>query len=183
MSRVEKARRWIGESVSRRLAIPGLILVLLLLVQALLSGASAIRLVGRLEDSSAQSNASLALTERLLTAARELSEHARATVDATVVRATLVPAFMKLAGDANWWAPAPLRRLQERFGLHEAPPDRAPSAGEPVGDGRNGGRIGHEEGVPTVEPAQLGPFDLTGEGLLGGGEGDAVVAAGRDQHG
>jgi methyl-accepting chemotaxis protein len=80
---VEKARLWIGESVSRRLAIPGLILILLLLVQAAISGASAIRLVGRLEDSSAQSNASLALTERLLTAARELSEHARATVDAT----------------------------------------------------------------------------------------------------
>lgn len=82
MSHVEKARRWIGESVSRRLAIPGLILILLLLVQATLSGASAVRLVGRLEDSSAQSNASLALTERLLTAARELSEHARGTVAA-----------------------------------------------------------------------------------------------------
>jgi RND superfamily putative drug exporter len=106
-------------------------------------------------------------------------------MDATVVRATLVPAFMKLAGDANWWAPAPLKRLQERFGLHEVPPeDRAPSvAGQPVGDGRDGGRVGHEEGVPTVEPAQLGPLDLTEEGLLGGGEGDAVVAAGRDQHG
>jgi hypothetical protein len=82
VNHVEKARRWIGKSVSRRLAIPGLILILLLLVQAAISGASAIRLVGRLEDSSAQSNASLALTERLLTAARELSGHARATVDA-----------------------------------------------------------------------------------------------------
>ena len=44
-------------------------------------------------------------------------------MDATVVRATLVPALMKLAGEANWWAPAPLRRFQERFGLHEAPAD------------------------------------------------------------
>ena len=44
-------------------------------------------------------------------------------MDATIVRATLVPALMKLAGDANWWAPAPLRRFQERFGLHEAPAD------------------------------------------------------------
>jgi len=83
VQRWEKLRQWIGESVSRRLAIPGLVLILLLLVQAALSGASAIRLVGRLEDSSAQSNASLALTERLLTAARELSEHAQATVEAT----------------------------------------------------------------------------------------------------
>jgi putative drug exporter of the RND superfamily len=44
-------------------------------------------------------------------------------MDATIVRATLVPAFMKLAGEANWWAPKPLKRLQERFGLHEVPPD------------------------------------------------------------
>jgi hypothetical protein len=26
---------------------------------------------------------------------------------------------MRLAGSANWWAPAPLRRLYDRFGLHE----------------------------------------------------------------
>lgn len=43
-------------------------------------------------------------------------------MDATVVRAFLVPAFMRLAGDANWWAPAPLRRLHDRFGLKEGEP-------------------------------------------------------------
>ncbi|MDJ0925437.1 MAG: MMPL family transporter [Acidimicrobiia bacterium] len=43
-------------------------------------------------------------------------------VDATLVRATLVPAFMKLAGRANWWAPRPLARLHERFGINEHPP-------------------------------------------------------------
>jgi putative drug exporter of the RND superfamily len=42
-------------------------------------------------------------------------------VDATLIRALLVPAFMRLAGRANWWAPAPLRRLHARFGLGEAP--------------------------------------------------------------
>ncbi|HEY6748118.1 MAG TPA: MMPL family transporter [Mycobacteriales bacterium] len=42
-------------------------------------------------------------------------------VDATVIRALLVPATMRLLGRWNWWAPAPLRRFQERFGLHEAP--------------------------------------------------------------
>ncbi len=31
-------------------------------------------------------------------------------IDATVVRALLVPATMRLLGRANWWAPAPLRR-------------------------------------------------------------------------
>ncbi len=61
-------------------------------------------------------------------------------MDATVVRATLVPALMKLAGEANWWAPAPLRRFQERFGLHEAPPDDEPPAGDGWdGDGPGGG--------------------------------------------
>jgi RND superfamily putative drug exporter len=40
-------------------------------------------------------------------------------VDATLIRAVLVPAFMRLAGKANWWAPAPLRRLHERIGLGE----------------------------------------------------------------
>ena len=44
-------------------------------------------------------------------------------VDATVVRGLLVPAFMRIAGDANWWAPAPLRRLYDRFGLRESDDD------------------------------------------------------------
>jgi RND superfamily putative drug exporter len=42
-------------------------------------------------------------------------------VDATIVRCLLVPATMTLLGDRNWWAPAPLRRLHDRFGLREAP--------------------------------------------------------------
>ncbi len=42
-------------------------------------------------------------------------------IDATVVRTLLVPATMKLMGEWNWWAPAPLRRFHERFGLHEPP--------------------------------------------------------------
>jgi RND superfamily putative drug exporter len=42
-------------------------------------------------------------------------------VDATLVRMILVPATMTLLGRANWWAPAPLRRLHQRLGLHETP--------------------------------------------------------------
>jgi len=42
-------------------------------------------------------------------------------VDATLVRGLLVPAFMRLAGEANWWAPGPLRRFHAHWGLHEAP--------------------------------------------------------------
>jgi putative drug exporter of the RND superfamily len=41
-------------------------------------------------------------------------------IDATIVRALLVPAVMRLAGEANWWAPGPLRRLQRRWGVREA---------------------------------------------------------------
>jgi trehalose monomycolate/heme transporter len=40
-------------------------------------------------------------------------------VDATVVRSLLVPATMRLLGDANWWAPGPLRRFYVRHGIHE----------------------------------------------------------------
>ena len=41
-------------------------------------------------------------------------------IDATVVRALLVPATMRLLGRANWWAPDPLRRWWERHGIRES---------------------------------------------------------------
>jgi len=44
-------------------------------------------------------------------------------MDATLIRGALVPAFMRLAGGANWWAPAPLRRFHERYGLREVEDD------------------------------------------------------------
>ena len=47
-------------------------------------------------------------------------------VDATLVRGALVPSFMRLMGPANWWAPAPLRRLHNRIGLTEAHSTPAP---------------------------------------------------------
>jgi len=40
-------------------------------------------------------------------------------LDATVVRGLLVPALMRVAGDWNWWAPKPLRKLHSRFGITE----------------------------------------------------------------
>jgi RND superfamily putative drug exporter len=40
-------------------------------------------------------------------------------VDATIVRALLVPATMRLLGRWNWWAPAPLARFWERHGIRE----------------------------------------------------------------
>jgi RND superfamily putative drug exporter len=43
-------------------------------------------------------------------------------VDATLIRAVLMPALMRLAGAANWWAPPPLRALHARFGIREEVP-------------------------------------------------------------
>jgi RND superfamily putative drug exporter len=40
-------------------------------------------------------------------------------IDATIIRALLVPSLMELLGRWNWWAPAPLRRLHARIGLSE----------------------------------------------------------------
>jgi RND superfamily putative drug exporter len=40
-------------------------------------------------------------------------------VDAFLIRATLVPAFMRLAGAANWWAPGWMRSIHRRFGFSE----------------------------------------------------------------
>lgn len=66
-------------------------------------------------------------------------------VDATLVRVVLVPAFMKVMGRWNWWAPAPLAKLHERFGISEA--------GE----------------VPLLEPA-VEPAEASGESVGSAGE-------------
>jgi uncharacterized membrane protein YdfJ with MMPL/SSD domain len=43
-------------------------------------------------------------------------------IDASIIRALLVPSLMELLGKWNWWAPRPLRRLHDRFGLSEGEP-------------------------------------------------------------
>ncbi len=43
-------------------------------------------------------------------------------MDATLIRGVLVPAFMRLAGEANWWAPAWMRRIHDRVGISEGEP-------------------------------------------------------------
>ncbi len=53
-------------------------------------------------------------------------------VDATLVRMALLPAFMRVMGTRNWWAPTPLVRLQERFGLVEEPHERQSPARPPA---------------------------------------------------
>lgn len=113
-------------------------------------------------------------------------------IDASIVRALLVPALMAILGDWNWWAPAPLRRLHARIGI-----DEGPSAGAPVtaavvtpvasangsGDGggvgdavpsgladRLGNHAGVDDGQQRVDDAGIelgaGVADHLGAGLL-----------------
>jgi uncharacterized membrane protein YdfJ with MMPL/SSD domain len=44
-------------------------------------------------------------------------------IDATIIRALLVPSLMEMLGRWNWWAPKPLRRLHWRIGLGETSPE------------------------------------------------------------
>ncbi|MFD0747827.1 MMPL family transporter [Phytohabitans flavus] len=53
-------------------------------------------------------------------------------VDATLVRALLVPATMRLLGRWNWWAPGPLGRVYRRYGLHETKPSDPTREPEPA---------------------------------------------------
>ena len=68
-------------------------------------------------------------------------------MDAFVIRGLLVPAFMRLAGEVNWWAPSFLRRVYDRFGIKEhvelepiilpdPPVDPQVTPGVPFADGR-----------------------------------------------
>jgi RND superfamily putative drug exporter len=55
-------------------------------------------------------------------------------IDATIVRGILVPAFMRVMGSLNWWAPRWLQGAVARVGLYDGPPDRAePATTTPVG--------------------------------------------------
>jgi RND superfamily putative drug exporter len=48
-------------------------------------------------------------------------------IDASIIRALLVPSLMALLGSWNWWAPKPLRLLHDRIGLRESRPRAVPT--------------------------------------------------------
>ncbi|SDO39120.1 putative drug exporter of the RND superfamily [Streptomyces sp. cf386] len=52
-------------------------------------------------------------------------------MDAMIVRSLLVPAVMRLTGRATWWAPGPLRRFHDRFGVSEGEPTGSAEAPAP----------------------------------------------------
>ncbi|MEV0028632.1 MMPL family transporter [Nocardia sp. NPDC050793] len=66
--------------------------------------------------------------------------------DATVIRALLAPALMRVMGTANWWAPKPLAALHRRFGLSEESEVPAPRGG----DVTSGAGAEAAEQVPAV---------------------------------
>lgn len=74
-------------------------------------------------------------------------------MDAMIVRSLLVPAVMRLTGRATWWAPAPLRRFHDRFGLREAEEER------PV-RGAGNGATSHD--VPADENGEGSPNESGG---------------------
>ena len=66
------------------------------------------------------------LAEILLIKAIGLGMALAVAIDATLVRALVVPATMRLLGRWNWWAPRPLARLYRRLGLGEGSAGRLP---------------------------------------------------------
>ncbi len=50
-------------------------------------------------------------------------------IDASIVRALLVPSLMELLGSWNWWAPKPLRRFYDWIGLRDSGPPARPAPG------------------------------------------------------
>ncbi|MEZ0581111.1 efflux RND transporter permease subunit [Nocardioides sp. MH1] len=72
-------------------------------------------------------------------------------VDATVVRALMVPAAMALLGRLNWWAPGPMRRWWERHGFHEE--GRLATLGPALGRAPSDGPPPPPRAAPPPPPA------------------------------
>ena len=94
-------------------------------------------------------------------------------IDATIVRTLLVPATMKLLGERNWWAPAPLRRFHQRFGLHEAP------AASPVGAHADRARPDHRTRPRPGRNEPMTDLDAAGAGAVVGGLADSAASGSR----
>jgi RND superfamily putative drug exporter len=70
-------------------------------------------------------------------------------MDAFVIRGTLVPAFMKLAGEWNWWAPERLRAVHDRFGISEAEQSPEDDQRRPTDSTDSAEQTGEREVVPS----------------------------------
>jgi putative drug exporter of the RND superfamily len=120
-------------------------------------------------------------------------------IDATIIRGVVVPAFLRVAGDLNWWAPRPLRWLHSRIGISEAPSDADAEAevllparaaapapipqtpeDKPVAPAKQPAR---EPAAPSPAPA-AGPSEIEvipGRHLVANVNGAVIVVAHRDR--
>jgi RND superfamily putative drug exporter len=79
-------------------------------------------------------------------------------IDATIIRALLVPASMRLLGRWNWWAPGPLARLTARLGFghlddEDERSESSRSKPRKPGTGSGAERLRGRLAVPPIEPA------------------------------
>jgi len=78
-------------------------------------------------------------------------------IDATIVRSLVVPAVMRLLGDANWWSPRPLRWAYGRIGIGDigvAPQPKPAPAPAAALDSVPDTRV--PEAQPVLVEAQVG---------------------------
>lgn len=98
-------------------------------------------------------------------------------VDATLVRALLVPASMRLMGRANWWLPRSWRRLHRRIELREPTPSPAPEPRPAVAPAP---RPALPPALPLVSrPAPAPVVTVNGRPAVFGADTDPVPLPGR----
>jgi RND superfamily putative drug exporter len=78
------------------------------------------RLVGHHQRARGAHEGERRTSQIIITKELGLGTAAAVLIDASIIRALLVPALMQLLGRWNWWAPAPLRRLHARIRFSEA---------------------------------------------------------------
>jgi putative drug exporter of the RND superfamily len=108
-------------------------------------------------------------------------------IDATIIRGVVVPAFLRVAGELNWWAPRPLKRLHARIGFSEAP--SAAPATTPVPQAPE--ETPHQPAVQIAEDHNVvchGPASparevevIPGRHLVANVNGTVIVVAHRDR--
>lgn len=112
-------------------------------------------------------------------------------IDATIIRGVVVPAFLRVAGDLNWWAPKPLRWLHSRIGISEAPaeeqtPPPAPdaAAAAPAEDIAVAAALHAAQEHVAVTPSSLPSTDveiIPGAHLVANVNGTIIVVAHRER--
>ncbi|WP_238304562.1 MULTISPECIES: MMPL family transporter [Mycobacterium] len=107
-------------------------------------------------------------------------------IDASIIRGVVVPAFLQLAGDLNWWAPRPLRWLHDRIGISEGPSDVEtvlPAEAPAVPAPQEAAVPAVQQAVETPTPAPL-PAEIEvipGQHLVSNVNGTVIVVAHRER--